>query len=360
MSLLATAPADPQHPESKQDPGLRHRIFNILERDQHNYRLSRAIDVFLILLIGLSTVAIILESVGSLFAAYESLFISFEVFTVSVFTVEYVLRVWSCTAAAPPGSNRLKYRLKHMVSGSALIDLLAILPFYLMLGGIVTDADMRFLRMLRLLRVFKLTRYSAAFDILQQAFKENARSLAAAFFILIMVMLVAATGMYYFEQDAQPEAFSSIPASMWWAFATLTTVGYGDVTPITTGGRIFGALITVLGLGMVALPTGILASAYTEQLRRRSERYRRQADAALRDGVLDTEEASKLEALRKSLGLDENTAAEIFHFERGRADENESIECCPHCGCSLRSPPATSITLNRTDQERKSDSPDHH
>ena len=315
---------------------LRRRVFEVLERAEKGDHLSLVIDLFLISLIVLSTAAIVLESVGSLFDSYKTAFLLFEVFTVGLFTLEYVMRIWCCVESAPAGSNRLVFRLQYMLSAAALIDLLAILPFYLMLGGFVVRADMRFLRMFRLLRVFKLTRYSAAFDILGQALKENARSLAAAFFILLMVMLIAATGMYYFEHEAQPEAFSSIPASMWWAFATLTTVGYGDVTPITTGGKVFGALITVLGLGMVALPTGILASAYTEQLRRRSERYRRKADHALQDGILSDYELHELEELRQSLGLDRNIAREILGYEKGSVDSGDSGTACPHCGRPVR------------------------
>ncbi|MBT8145696.1 MAG: ion transporter [Gammaproteobacteria bacterium] len=311
---------------------LRQRFFQLLERAEKGDHSSQVIDLFLVTLIILSTVAIVLESVGSLYENYASVFFLFEVYTVSIFTLEYLMRVWCCVESAPAGSNHLVFRLKYMFSAAALIDLVAILPFYLMLGGFVVRGDMRFLRMFRLLRVFKLTRYSAAFDILAQALKENARSLAAAFFILLMVMLVAATGMYYFEHEAQPEAFSSIPASMWWAFATLTTVGYGDITPVTAGGKMFGALITVLGLGMVALPTGILASAYTEQLRRRSERYRRQADHALQDGILSELELHELEELRKTLGLDKNIAREILGYEKKNSDAPESEHCCPHCG----------------------------
>jgi voltage-gated potassium channel len=310
---------------------LRRRVYEVLERAEPGDRLSAIVDAFLISLIILSTTAIILESISAVYAIYETEFFWFEAFTVGVFTLEYGLRCWSCVEGASPDSGPWQQRRSYLRSGSALIDLVAILPFYLMLTG-AGGLDMRFLRMFRLLRVLKLTRYSAAIDILIQAFRENARSLAAAFFILLMVMLVAATGMYHFEREAQPDAFSSIPASMWWAFATLTTVGYGDITPVTAGGRIFGALITVLGLGMVALPTGILASAYTEQLRRRSERYRRSADLALEDGVLSDREVEELEELRKSLGLDKEVAEEILgwkksHFSTGRS-------CCPYCGRS--------------------------
>ena len=317
---------------------LQKRLYEVLERAEPGDRLSQCVDVFLIMLIVLSVVTIVLESVGSLYLEYGKIFFWFEAFTISAFTVEYLLRFWCCVEAAPPGTNLQKFRLRYMFSGAAMIDLVAIVPFYLTLVGFVGQIDMRFLRMFRLLRLLQLTRYSAAFDIPVQAFRENARSLAAAALTLRMVMLVAATGMYHFEQEAQSEAFSSIPASMWWAFATLTTVGFGDITPITVGGRVFGALITVLGLGMVALPTGILASAYTEQLRRRSERYRRQADLALQDGVLSDDEVTELEELRVTLGLDRNIAEEILVFRRDNMTgamtgaRTASSQRCPHWG----------------------------
>ena len=334
MSLLAATGIE-QVPAS--DPRattgartVRRRVYEVLERAEPGDRLSALVDVFLIGLILLSATAIVLESIPAIYRVYEGAFFWFEAFTVGVFTLEYLLRIWCSVEGAAGDMSPWRYRCRYLFSGAAIIDLLAIFPFYLMLFG--TGAlDMRFLRMFRLLRVLKLTRYSAALNILVQAFRENGRSLAAAFFILLMVMLVAATGMYHFEREAQPEAFSSIPASMWWAFATLTTVGYGDITPITAGGRVFGALITVLGLGMVALPTGILASAYTEQLRRRSERYRRSADRALEDGELSEAEIAELEALRKDLGLDKEVAEEILSWKKSHR-RSQGVTRCPHCG----------------------------
>ena len=331
-SLGAQAPDNlPTRPAANHK--IRRRVYQLLERADQGDWLSGCIDVVLISLIVLSTAAIILESVTAVHAEYAAAFFYFETFTVAVFTLEYVLRIWCSVEAAPDEDAGVYFRFKQLFRPTALIDLVAIAPFYLVLLGLSGSADMRFLRMFRLLRVLKLTRYSAAFDMLGQAVAENVRSLAAAFFILMVVMLVAATGMYYFEQDAQPEAFSSIPAAMWWAFATLTTVGYGDVTPVTDGGRVFGAFITVLGLGMVALPTGILASAYTEQLRRRSERYRRQADRALADGVLSEQERHELEQLREALGLDKRVAGEILGYESAR--ERSGCIDCPHCGQPL-------------------------
>ncbi|MGB5245493.1 MAG: ion transporter [Woeseia sp.] len=314
----------------------RHRAYELLERAGSGDRGSFYVDAVLILLITLSVTAVILESVDSLEVRFHRYFFWFEIFTVTVFTAEYVLRIW-CSVEAPDLSedqSGLHFpRLRYIVSPSAIIDLLAILPFYLLAAGLLGGGDMRFLRAVRLLRVLKLTRYSAAFDTLIKAFSENARSFVAALFILVIVMLLAATGMYYFEREAQPEEFASIPAAMWWAFATLTTVGYGDVTPITVGGKIFGAMITVIGVGMVALPTGILASAYTEQLRVRSDEYRAESKRAWEDGVIDETEASDLERLRKNLGLGRNTASQILNSEMVMAAlKSEQEHACPHCG----------------------------
>ncbi len=341
MSLLPISPTDtPELVRSFRLTGsarIRRRTYEILERAESGDRQSLLVDGVLMVLISLSVVAIVLESIDSLYDDYGRLFFWFEVFTVGVFSVEYLLRIWSAVEGTEQplrGYAAARIRFKSMLSPSAIIDLLAILPFYLMMSGLIGPADMRFLRILRLLRVFKLTRYSAAFETLSQALRENARSFAAAFFILMVVMLLAATGMYYFEESAQPKAFSSIPASMWWAFATLTTVGYGDVTPITVGGKVFGAMITVIGVGMVALPAGILASAFTEQLRVRSTTYHRKVDEAYEDGELSPDEALELERLREKLGLDPVTAARILSAEETFVSNQPAAaeRRCPHCG----------------------------
>ena len=316
---------------------LRRRVFLVLETSTAGSRLGRIVDGFLIALIVASVIAVILESVKALEIRFAAAFYWFEVFTVAVFTVEYALRLWISVETETeerPAPRPLVARLRFVSSFHAIIDLLAILPFYLLTFGLFGGADMRFLRAVRLLRVLKLTRYSSAFNTLVATIAENGRSLAASFFILLVVMMLAASGMYYFERHAQPADFGSIPAAMWWAFATLTTVGYGDVIPITVGGKVFGALITVVGLGMVALPTAILASGFAQQLRINSERYQAQADRALEDGALTADEVSELEELRVDLGLGKNTASQILDAQRVRqalAAESDA-ERCPHCG----------------------------
>lgn len=313
---------------------LRHAVFRALAAAQDNDRVSRIVDICLIALIFLSVVAVILESVPSIETRYGDALSLFESVTIAVFSVEYLLRVWSAIEVSPAALRQpIRARLRYAVSFHAVIDLLAILPFYLLLLGTFGTADMRFLRVVRLLRILKLTRYSAALNMLFATFRENGRALTAAFVILVTVMLLAASGMYYFERESQPTDFGSIPAAMWWAFATLTTVGYGDVTPITVGGKIFGALITVVGVGMVALPTSILASGYSRQLKQSAFDFQTKADTAFSDGEFSKTEERDLESLRIDLGLSKHTASQILDAERVRHALNQSVGSgiCPHC-----------------------------
>ena len=320
------------------------RMWQILELSHPEDRVGRIMDRFLILIIFGSVVAIVLESLPRLEATYAEYFLWIEVVTVAIFTVEYVLRLWCVVGSekyANSGLSPLQIRLRFIFSPYAIIDFLAILPFYLLMFGLAGDVDMRFLRIVRLLRILKLTRYSSAFDILATTCKENTRPLTAAFLILITVMLLAASGMYFFERHVQPVAFGSIPDAMWWAVSTLTTVGYGDVTPITVGGKMFGAVVTIIGVGMVALPTGILASGYAAQSSMRLLKYRQEASRALDDGVITQEESLHLEKTRVAMSVSSETASQILDDERAtleRASQTTTKQPadagCPHCGKS--------------------------
>ncbi|MDP4527904.1 ion transporter [Alkalimonas delamerensis] len=266
------------------------------------------VDIALILLIGLNIIALILQSIESLDQAYHRYFWYFEIFSITVFTLEYGARIWSIVDAPEyqqqAGSNWQK-RWRYIRSPMAIIDLLAFLPFYL---GLFIDLDLRYLRVFRLLRVFKLTRYSRSMQLLMNVFKEERFSLFAAFAVLFIIMLVAACAMYSLEKDIQPEHFSSIPQAMWWALVTLTTVGYGDVTPVTDLGKLFGGLITIVGIGMVALPAGILASGFSEQLSRRRQFYQLALDQAYQEGKLVPGAEPMLDKLRCELGVSHTEA----------------------------------------------------
>lgn len=248
---------------------LRKRVYEVLEVAKPNDNLSKAFDMFIVTLIGLNVIALILESVKNIQALSPKLFGKFEYVSVMLFSVEYIAQIWSCvekTKFKKPIRGRLRFSITPLV----LVDLLAILPFYLPFTGF----DLRFLRIMRMMRIFrvaKLGRYSQSLQTLQRVISAKKEQLVCALFILLLLLVIAASMLYYAKNRVQPENFSSIPASMWWAVATLTTVGYGDVYPITTLGKIMASVIAILGIGMFALPTGIVGASFVEEMDRSKE-----------------------------------------------------------------------------------------
>lgn len=246
---------------------LRRRVYEIMEVGHGEDGASKAFDVFIVSLILLNIAAFIAETVPHLAATYGSWFHAFEIASVAMFTVEYALRLWSgiempYLAKLPAWKARLKLARRPML----IIDLLAILPFYL---SQVFTLDLRVLRVLRLLRFLKLSRYSPAMHSLLRVLSNERRALIGAGLLLLAAVLFASTGIYFIESGAQPDKFGSVPESAWWAIATLTTVGYGDVTPITPLGRLFGSLVMIAGLCILALPVAIIASGFTQEVGRR-------------------------------------------------------------------------------------------
>ena len=301
------------------------RAFAVLEEGEG--LLSRLFNGFIMVLIILNLIAIILESVEDIYTLYQSFFVGFEIFSVAVFSIEYLLRLWVC-CEEKAYQDPVRGRLRYMVSFMAMVDLLAILPFYLsMFMGI----DTRFLRVLRLLRVFKLTRHFQSLEILMQVIRTEGPVLASALFVLFVLAVLAAGGIYAVEHDIQPDAFGSIPASMWWAIVTLTTVGYGDVIPVSGMGRVFAAVITMLGVGMAALPAGIIASGFMREMQKRREIYQSSLREALEDGVITDEEREQLEKVRQHLGLNIDDTKAMNQAELSFLHELQGSQC-PHCG----------------------------
>lgn len=246
---------------------IKSRIFEILEVASTDDLVSRVFDVFIMTLISLNVIAVILETVKSLFH-YRLFFYTFEVFSVSVFTIEYLLRLWTCTTNNRFKSH-IKGRIRFAMTPLVLVDLMAILPFYL---PMVIPLDLRFIRavrLFRLFRLFKMGRYSESLKTLGNVLKEKKEELLITVFVVFILLVIASSLMYFIENEAQPQVFSSIPAAMWWGVATLTTVGYGDVFPITPIGKLLGAIIAIMGIGMFALPAGILGSGFVEEIRKR-------------------------------------------------------------------------------------------
>lgn len=247
---------------------IRQRVHAIVQPAQDGDVLSHTFDLGIMVLIVLNIAGIILESVAELRNGYGIWFWGFEVFSIVVFSVEYILRIWSCVEY-PRYSRPLTGRLRYAASFMPAIDLLAVLPFYLPFVGL----DLRFIRVVRLMRLFrvlKIGRYSKAMRTLGYVIRAKRGELGMTLFVLCLLLILASTMMYYAETGAQPEAFPHIPAAMWWAVATLTTVGYGDVFPVTVIGKVMGAVIAILGIGMFALPTGILGAGFVEEIQGRS------------------------------------------------------------------------------------------
>jgi len=246
---------------------LKKRIFDVIESPDPEDWKGKCFDEFMIVLIVINVIAVVLETVESLAVAYGTIFQYFEYFSVTVFSIEYALRIWTADENDdqrfhPPVKGRVRLALTPM----ALVDAIAILPFYLQ---VFLAIDLRFMRVFRLLRLLKLTRYSAALQMLGAAVYGQRRALGAALVIIVTLLVFASSVIYLLEKDVQPEAFASIPQAMWWGLATLTTVGYGDVTPISVAGKVFGGFIMVLGIGMFALPAGILATALGNEISKR-------------------------------------------------------------------------------------------
>ena len=314
---------------------VRRMVYDVLQNDDHDTMLSRYVDYFLIFLIMTNVAAVIAESVDQWYYPYQSYFDGFENFSIVVFSIEYLLRFWS-VAEAKPDDTTWRQRFDWVRSPSALVDLIAIAPAFL---NFFVTIDLRFLRILRLFRILKLTRYFASLRILLVVISKERGSFQAVIFILIIMIVTASSGIYLVENHAQPEEFESIPKAMWWAVVTLTTVGYGDVIPVTMAGKILGAVITILGVGLAALPAGILATGLANELNQRREELEQHFRELLIDGDFDLVQNQRMvDKIRRELGLDREQAQDIVlqvlreqELERREKELNKK-NFCPHCG----------------------------
>ena len=247
---------------------IRRRIYYLIEASHPDHPGSRVFDIAMIALIVANVLAVILETVPGLDVAHGQLFLVFDRVSVAVFTVEYLARLW-VAVEHPPVARHGAFlgRLRFAMGPYLLIDLLAIAPFYLSL--IVPAADLRVLRIFRLLRMLKLARYSPGLNTLMRVLAEEGRALGAALIVMLGLLVVCSTIVFHLEHAVQPDKFASIPHAMWWGLATLTTVGYGDVVPVTALGKIVGGAMMIFGLGMFAIPIGIIASAFSRDIHQR-------------------------------------------------------------------------------------------
>ncbi len=304
---------------------LQANVLRILEPAVLGDKASRLWDISLFSLVILNLVAVALESVPGLQSRYGNSFYNFELFSVIVFSIEYIARVWSAPAKkeVDVSSSPVKARFRYIFSFYGLIDLVAILPFYIQ--AFFPGLDLRVLRALRLLRILKLNHYNSALDDLFGAIVEEKKSFMTTLYIFSVAFVLSSSLIYYAEHKVQPEAFRSIPDAMYWSIITLTTVGYGDVSPITVFGKSIAAITAIFGVVVVALLTGIVANAFNAQMARRKIIFEDQVRDALLDGVLDSDEEASLDALRKKFGMSKIQAdALIEHVKSLKENKGQS------------------------------------
>ena len=305
---------------------LRKKSFQILEEDPEQYPIAKHVNLLLIILILTNVIAVILESDHKISMQYALEFTLFDRFSVIIFSIEYMIRVWACVEKKQKHrKSSLKTRLNYLISPTAIIDLIAIAPFFISYFIVI---DLRYLRLLRILRLLKLSHYFQGFNFFLNVLLKELKNIAAAIMVIVFIIVIAASLMYTLESEAQPEVFGNISHSLWWAVVTMTTVGYGDVTPITTAGKIVATFVMLFGVALVALPTAILAARFSEELRERKIRLDARVKNVLDDGIINKHEYKELKELTEKLELRPEDLKHAIAFLK----TNPHGEKCPHCG----------------------------
>lgn len=293
---------------------IRLRTMQILDKGDVDDKLSLWCDRLITLVILLSVTEIILESVDSIGSVYGAQLAMFETFSVAFFTLEFLLRLWS--NGARHSDSDWKGRKDYIFSFHGLVDIISILPFYLQ--AIFPGADLRVLRLLRLTRLLKLSHYSTAIEDLASAIYAERRSFGAVVYLLSIAIVASSTLMYYAEAAVQPEKLASIPHAIYWSVITLTTVGYGDISPITPVGKAIAIVTAFLGIATLAIFSGIVATSFANQLARKKVLYEQQLRDALSDGFVEEREKQLLTKLQSEFGLSDEVVAEIANQVKRR------------------------------------------
>ena len=294
------------------------RCREVLQNATYEDQTSKYVDNFLAALVVINIIAVALESVTSIYIRFSQYFDLIELISVLIFTIEYFLRIWSAPIQAENKNtlgDSLRQRWKYITSFTGIIDLVSIVPFYVQ--TIFPYLDLRVLRAFRLLRILKLSNYNSALEDLFEAILEERKSFYAALYLFVVVFIVSSSLMYFAEHRMHPDGFKSIPESMYWSLITLTTVGYGDITPVTVAGKVIASASAIFGVIVVALITGIVVSSFNSQMERRRLIFEEQVRKFLLDGMLDRNEEAALDALRRKFGMSKRRANELVEQIRG-------------------------------------------
>ena len=291
---------------------LRHRIFLVLEMRSHRDKKAAWAFSWLLTLMVLSNVlAVMLESVPSIEHQYGTRLAFFDAFSVAFFGVEYALRIWTAAERNPQKhASDIRRRWAYVLSFHGLVDLLAILPFFLQ--ALLPGLDLRFLRVIRIMRILKLSHYSTALEDLLASIYAERDAFISALYLLALSILITSCLMYFAEHALQPDKLGTIPDAMWWSIVTITTVGYGDVTPVSNWGKVIGAFTALSGVFTVALLTGIVASAFATRVRTHELEFTTEVEELLKDGQVDPKERRTIEHLRREFSITEEHARAII------------------------------------------------
>ena len=305
---------------------IQRRVFEILDGAVLDGA-SKACEIFIATLVVANVLAIILESIHELHEAYAAYFHMFDLVSVVVFSIEYALRVWSYGQKyAQEAGSSWRGRKEYLFSAFGLVDFFSTVPFYLQL--IFPGADLRVLRMFRLLRIFKLSRYNSAMDDMFEAIKSEKDSFSSALFLLLISCLLFSSLIYIIEGHDQPEVFPSIPAAMHWFILTIIS-GWGNVDPVTYLGVALVVVTQVLAIALAAILTGVVATAYTAQVQRREAVYELEVREALADGIVSDEERAQLKQLQAKFGMTDaqvEAIAEQVNADRLAAQERAELQ----------------------------------
>jgi voltage-gated potassium channel len=301
---------------------VKRRVFEILDGavvDDAN----RACEIFIASLVVANVLSIILESVHDIHEAYHQYFYVFDVFSVVVFSIEYVLRVWSYGEKYPKAEGSAwRGRKDYLFSPFGIVDFASTVPFYLQL--IFPGADLRVLRMFRLLRIFKLSRYNSAMDDMFEAIKSEKDSFSSAMFLLLISCLLFSSLIYIIEGHDQPDVFPSIPAAMHWFILTIIS-GWGNVDPVSFLGVVLVVVTQILAIALAAILTGVVATAYTAQVQRRESEYEMQVREVLADGVVSEDERIQLKQMQAKFGMTDEQVEAIAEQVR-REKEASTVQ----------------------------------
>lgn len=291
---------------------LRQRIYNVIRDDDQDNLASNIYDIALGALILVNVFFIVFDTFEMTPSWYDSAAFIVERTTMVVFTIEYLLRIWVAPLAYPH-LNSAKARLRYIVSFMAIIDILSILPFYLPLIFPADFIALRLLRVIKLVRLFKITRLNDSLDTISTVLKKRQALLISSLVAITFLMVISSVLIYSLEHRTQPEVFKNAADGLWWTFSTITSANMGDIYPITFGGRIFTLIVSLLGVGLFAVPTGIITAGFMEESsvkeKHGSLSYEiRELDKLLKDGLLTKDEfqQQKIKVLQAQKGVPKN------------------------------------------------------